>query len=257
METHINVKITNCEVNTAIKSLKNNRSPGYDNIVAEMMKILSSPTIDKLTHIINTTINNKQPHQLELGLSKSDQTTSEKTQNKLGMLLDTKQEWKRRKQLTTKAMLMLSKIWNSSITRNKKIRIYKAYVQSIMLFGCSTWAWTRRCLGRWKVLTEEWCSMHGGFFGQTVNAMVEPASQVVTRRRWHMFAHILRMDDLVPAKQTTIKCLKEKTQSTILLLTIKHDLEAHRLDIDQAVELAQDRYLWKLEKSHTLANEDF
>ena len=32
------------------------------------MKILSSTTIEKLTHIINTTINNKQPHQLGLGI---------------------------------------------------------------------------------------------------------------------------------------------------------------------------------------------
>ena len=32
------------------------------------MKILSSPTIDKLTHRINTTIKNKQPHQLGLGI---------------------------------------------------------------------------------------------------------------------------------------------------------------------------------------------
>ena len=34
----------------------------------QMMKVLSSTTIDKLTHIINTTINNKQPHQLGLGI---------------------------------------------------------------------------------------------------------------------------------------------------------------------------------------------
>ena len=33
-----------------------------------MLKILSSTTIDKLTHIINTTINNKQPHQHGLGI---------------------------------------------------------------------------------------------------------------------------------------------------------------------------------------------
>ena len=63
-----------------------------------------------------------------------------KNAKKLDMLLDIKQDCKRRKHLTLKAMLKLRKIWNSSITRNKKIRIYKAYVQSIMLFGCSTWA---------------------------------------------------------------------------------------------------------------------
>ena len=32
------------------------------------MKILSSITIDKLTHIINTTINKKQPQKLGLGI---------------------------------------------------------------------------------------------------------------------------------------------------------------------------------------------
>ena len=80
---------------------------------------------------------------------------------------------------------------------------------------------------------------------KTVNALIEPASQIVTRRRWQMLGHILRMDDLVPAKQSTINCLKKKNAkrgrlSTSLLTTIKHDLKAHKLNIDQAVELAQD-----------------
>ena len=96
---------------------------------------------------------------------------------------------------------------------------------------------------------------------ETVNALIEPASQVVRRRRWQMLGHILRMDDLVPAKQSTINCLKKKNAkhgrpSTSLLTTINHDLKAHKLNIDQAVELAQDRDLWKLEGSRTPANED-
>ena len=37
------------------------------------------------------------------------------------------------------AMRKMNKISTSSIARPKKVRIYKAYVQSIMLFGCSTW----------------------------------------------------------------------------------------------------------------------
>ena len=423
-QTHINVKITNSEVNSAIKSLENNRSPGYDNIVAEMMNILSSTTIDKLTHIINTTINNKQPHQLGLGVllpipkhnktkkventrpiillstirkiislitlnrlrptienylspsqaayrkgrsiedivwtlkleiastlstnnkitihgidlssafdsvnrvkmmeilhticSKEDMklihfllnetslrvrtkevgptfdtnisipqgdglspvlfttyleaalrevrnnvhaqdiayaddvdfiskdgvnlnivekilekwslkmnsTITEtlkigsgnewKNAKKLGMLLDTKQGWKRRKQLTTTAMLKLKKIWNSSITRNKKLRIYKAYVQSIMLFGCSTWAMDKGMVRSVDSFNRKMVQYVCGVFWpnrmktETVNALIEPASQIVTRRRWQMLGHILRMDDLVPAKRSTINCLKKK-----------------------------------------------
>ena len=42
-----------------------------------------------------------------------------KNAKKLGMLLDTKQEWKRR---TTTAMHKLRKKWSSSITKNKKVK---------------------------------------------------------------------------------------------------------------------------------------
>ena len=91
--------------------------------------------VEKILEKWNLKINPTKTEILKIG---SDNKW--KNAKKLGMLLDTKQEWKRRKQLTTTAMLKLKKIWNSSITRNKKLRIYKAYVQSIMLFGCSTWA---------------------------------------------------------------------------------------------------------------------
>ena len=140
-----------------------------------------------------------------------------KNAKNLGMLLDTKQEWKRRKQLTTTAMLKLKKIWNSGITRNKKLKIYKAYVQSIMLFGCSTWAMNKGMVSSVDSFNRKMVRYVCGVFWpkyikkETVNALIEPASQVLTRRRWQMLGHILRMDDLVPAKQTTTKCLKEKT----------------------------------------------
>ena len=183
-----------------------------------------------------------------------------KNAKKLGMLLDTKQ-------LTRTAMLKLKKIWNSSITRNKKLRIYKAYVQSIMLFGCSTWAMDKGMVRSVDSFNRKMVRYVCGVFRpnrmktKTVNALIEPPSQIVTRRRWQMLGHILHMDDLVPAKQSTINCLKKKNAkrgrpSTSLFTTIKHNLKAHKLNIDQAVELAQDRDLWKLEGSRTPANED-
>ena len=95
-----------------------------------------------------------------------------------------------------------------------------------------------------------------------MNALIEPASQVVTRRRWQMLGHILCIDDLLLAKQTTINCLKKKNAkrerpSTSLLTTIKHNLKAHKLNIDQAVEMTQDRDLWKPEGSRTPVKENF
>ena len=183
------------------------------------------------------------------------------------MLLHKKQEWKRQKQLTIKAMLKLRKIWNSSITRNKKLRIYKAYVQSIMLFGCSTRAMDKGMVRSVDSFNRKMVRYVCGVYWpncmktETVNALIEPASQIVTRRSWQMLGHILRMDDLVPAKQSTINCLKKKKKkrgrpSTSLLTALKNDPKGFKLNIDQAVELAQDRNLWKLEGSRTPANED-
>ena len=136
-----------------------------------------------------------------------------------------------------------------------------------MLFGCSTWAMDKGMVRSVDSFNQKMVRYVCGVFWpnrmktEIVNALIEPASQVVTMRRWQMLDHILRMDDLVPAKQSTINCLKKKyakrrRPSTNLLTMIKHDLKAHKLTIDQAVELAQDRDLWKLEGSRTLAKED-
>ena len=56
------------------------------------------------------------------------------------MLLDSNNEWKKRKNLSMVAMRKMNKIWTSNIVRPRKVRIYKAYIQSVMLFGCSTWS---------------------------------------------------------------------------------------------------------------------
>ena len=69
------------------------------------------------------------------------------------------------------------------------------------------------------------------------------------------------MNDLVLDKQTTISAMKQKNAKrgrprTSLLKTIKHDLKAHKLKIEQAVELPQNKDIWKLEGSHTPVNEE-
>ena len=69
------------------------------------------------------------------------------------------------------------------------------------------------------------------------------------------------MDDFVPAKLTTIECLETKNAmcgkpSTSFLTTIKKNLKTHKLNIEHAVEIAQNRDLWKLERSRTSANKE-
>ena len=64
--TNIKVDLNLKEIIDSIMKLKNNRSFVHDEIQAELMKLLHITTIEKLTHIINTTINNDLPHKLRL-----------------------------------------------------------------------------------------------------------------------------------------------------------------------------------------------
>ena len=131
------------------------------------------------------------------------------------------------------------------------IKIYKAHLQSTMLFSCSPWAMDKGMARSANSLNQRMVRHACKFFRpncmktETVNTLVKPASQVVTRRRWQILDHILRMDELVPAKQTTIKSIKKKDAkrgrpSTSFLTMSKHHLKTHKLNIDQGVEMAQN-----------------
>ena len=95
---------------------------------------------------------------------------------------------------------------------------------------------------------------------EKLNALIEPETCEVKKRRWQLLGHILRMDNHVPTKKATIDALKTKKEkrekpNTGLLTTIKNDLKRHSLSIDMAIELANDRKSWKLKGSRASAKE--
>ena len=51
----------------------------------------------------------------------------------------TEQDIKVKKALTWKACNKLTKIWNSTLSRHLKIRLFQATVESVLLYGCETW----------------------------------------------------------------------------------------------------------------------
>ena len=63
----------------------------------------------------------------------NEENTVWKTMKILGSYVGTCEDIKKRKTL---AMNRLNPIWKSGISIEKKIRIYKAYVPSIFLYGC-------------------------------------------------------------------------------------------------------------------------
>ena len=72
-----------------------------------------------------------------------------------------------------------------------------------------------------------------------------------------MLGHILQMKD--QQKELKMKCLASKNTnrrpSTSFLTTIKKDLKSHKLTLNEAFKLAQNRKCWKLEGSLLQAHE--
>ena len=131
-------------------------------------------------------------------------------------------------------MAKLSKIWSSKISR-KKIRIYGAYVQNIMLFGCDTWEMDKGMEQSIDFFNRRMIRQACGIFWpnrmstEKVNILAEPASQILAKRRWQMLGHFLWMNDQVSAKRATMEGLASKNTkrgrpSISLLTTIRKDL---------------------------------
>ena len=68
---------------------------------------------------------------------------------KLGCLLGTEREISRRKKLAVLAMNKLNHVLKSNLNIKKKTRIYQAYVESVLLYGCQTWG---KCKSRLEQL---------------------------------------------------------------------------------------------------------
>ena len=141
-----------------------------------------------------------------------------KSCKKLGMLLNAIEEWKKRKTISIVTMAKLSKIWSSKISRKKKIRIYSAYVQSIMLFGCSTLEMDKgmeQLIDSFnRRMIRQACGSFrpNRMFTEKVNTLAEPVFQIVPKRSWRKLGHIFRMNDLVPAGRATMECLASKNK---------------------------------------------
>ena len=56
----------------------------------------------------------------------------------------TEQDIKVRKAMACKACNKLTKIWKSTLSRNLKIKLFHATVESVLLYGCETWTITAR-----------------------------------------------------------------------------------------------------------------
>ena len=101
------------------------------------------------------------------------------------------------------AYTKLSRIWKSKeITKRTKLKLYKALVLSVLLYGSETWKMNKgddkaidifhhKCLRR--ILKINWQD-HISNEEVLRRAKMEPLSREVKKRRWKMIGHVLRQD---------------------------------------------------------------
>ena len=127
----------------------------------------------------------------------------------LGTMIDTKTDIARRKGLTLDTMIKLEKIFKShKLTLDTKIRIFDAYVSSIMLYNSELWVLNKqleekidshqRRLIR-KILNIKWPKIikNDELYQKT---KITPWSNNIRERRLRWLGHLLRLDVEIPAR---------------------------------------------------------
>jgi len=167
----------------------------------------------------------------------------------------------RRSAFTRTAMQSLDKqLWQSRISLSTKLRLYNTCILPIFLYGSECWAITKEDASRINTL-HQWC--HRMLLGikwyhfisnnevrrQTNQPLLTEISQA---RRLTLFEHIARMDDNVDAEQilTSSPSVYWKRPPGRPLMTwmttMQNDLDSRGLSWTDAVDLAQNRPLWRL-----------
>ena len=137
---------------------------------------------------------------------------------KLGSLLGDKENIKNRKRLANIAFTKLGCIWLSrrNISIQRRVKLYKMLVKSILLYNCDPWE---------MIIQDE--QQLGSFHTKQriLNIRLEtrnyikktnskPVSIEVTKRRWTLFGHILRLDKEIPARKAMKFIFEEKSNKT-------------------------------------------
>ena len=169
----------------------------------------------------------------------------------LGSYVGTCEDIKKRKTLATLAMNRLNPIWKSGISIEKKIRIYKAYVLSIFLYGCSAWADSKSIRSsidsfqRKHIRRLEKVHRPNVMKNEESDSIIPPLHQEVRLRRLEMLGHICCKDP--PAKNILEKALKNSKRKrgrppSTLLNTLINDMNSLKLNMDNIEKIDKDAY---------------
>ena len=174
-----------------------------------------------------------------------------KKSKKLGSLLGTEEDIDARKRLATLAMNKLSPIRKSNINLSTKIRIYKSYVVSIFLHGCSAWADSKTIGNKINAFQRKMTRRINKVYWPNImkkdecDQILSPLHLEVKRRRLQMPGHICRND--LPPYRILKRAMEQNVQKkgrppATLLNTLTNDLKSINPTLEQIAEMDKSEY---------------
>ena len=159
--------------------------------------------------LVNTNKTENTTLQRHRGKNSSEKEKWRKVK-KLGSLLGDREDIARRKQLATVSLRKLDSLWiRRKVKVERRVKLYNTLVRSILLYNCGTW-------GMSTTDDNNIDSFHRQQLRQTLNIKYpnkirskhlykttkqHAVSVDITRARWKLFGHTLRIDKHTPARK--------------------------------------------------------
>ena len=236
---------------------------------AEFLKSIVKETLGER----NLKVNEDKTEETFINREKKKQNEIWRNTKKLGSLLGDYEDMKRREQLSNNAIYDMKKIWKQSkVKLNKKIKIYKTLVKTILTYNYGTWGLT-------KTETEKFNRIHRkqlrrispGYWKLSNEKLYKQCdereiSKDMQENRWRTFGHMLRLPLSTPCQQAMQWYFEKPTkgkkyrgnQRITLPLVLNNDIvEVNKInnievtqfksmeDLVKLRELAGNRTRWK------------
>ena len=220
----------------------------YDNITTDTnkQKLFKEKAPDILRKH-NLDVNDEKTEETTLKRNKHNPKTKQTNEPwrdtiKLGSRLGDKEDITKRKQLSQGAMNKIEEIIKRrrTVNRNRRLKLYKLIVRSVLLYNSCTWGLSEKDESRLDAFhRRQLRRVLGVKYPTTMKneavyrlSKAKPLSVVITKSRWKMFGHVLRMHANTPARlamkyyfqDTGHKKFRGRPRTTIVT-TINRDIK--------------------------------
>ena len=149
---------------------------------------------------------------------------------------------------------------STRLSLSTKLKLYNVCILPVMLYGSECWALSKADARKVDAL-DQWCLrkiLDIRWYHRVSNCEVRrlteqpPLTTIIQKRRLTLFGHLVRMDESVDARRILTAVSQSQWRRpvgrpyTSWMATLKNDLARHNLTLEDAIELALNKLLWRL-----------